>query len=299
VHLLYFWRGDNYRRDLDHGVGFHLNQANPLLHQIDIGESLWAFTRKGDGRYALAAELLISAKTMNPRGFRYGRYRVWGDLERSRYFSVGGQPDISTLIRSLNVTANAQVLGSSFQGRAAIRALDEADNLKLLAYAEHVPLESRARLLPEERLEALLLAGDEDAVTRLLRDEPAGIAEQRRRYLMTEVVRRDRDLTEQLREIYTGECQICGWAPRRSYGTELCESHHVRWLSRGGDDALGNLVLVCPNHHRAIHRCDAPFDFGRNAFVFVTIIEPLRCLRHALVANEAVPHYDALLRRVP
>jgi hypothetical protein len=25
----------------------------------------------------------------------------------------------------------------------------------------------------------------------------------------------------------------------------------VRWLSRGGEDALTNLVLVCPNHHRA------------------------------------------------
>ena len=87
VHLLYFWRGDNYRRDLDYGVGFHLNQANPLLHQIGIGESLWAFTRNTDGRYVLAAELVISAKTMNPRGYRYGPYRVWGDLTRSRYFS--------------------------------------------------------------------------------------------------------------------------------------------------------------------------------------------------------------------
>jgi hypothetical protein len=59
--------------------GFHLNQASPLLHQIGIGNSLWAFTRRSDHRYALAAELVISAKTMNPHGFRYGPYRVWGD----------------------------------------------------------------------------------------------------------------------------------------------------------------------------------------------------------------------------
>jgi hypothetical protein len=79
------------------------HQANPLLHQIGIGESLWAFTRRSDGRYALAAELVISAKTMNPRGFRYGPYRVWGDLQRSRYFRVEAQPDVSTLIRWLTV----------------------------------------------------------------------------------------------------------------------------------------------------------------------------------------------------
>jgi 5-methylcytosine-specific restriction enzyme A len=29
--LLYYWRGDNYRRDLDYGAGYHLNQANPLM----------------------------------------------------------------------------------------------------------------------------------------------------------------------------------------------------------------------------------------------------------------------------
>jgi 5-methylcytosine-specific restriction protein A len=285
VHLLYFWRGDNYRRDLDHGVGFHLNQANALLHQIGIGHSLWAFTRKTDGRYALGAQLIISAKTMNPRGFRYGPYRVWGDLQRSRYFRVDQQPDISPLIRSLSVAAKAEVLGRSFQGNAAVRALSEADHLQLLAYSEGLPLEPRARLLPEERLEALLLAGDENAVARLLQDEPVGIAEERRRYLMAAAVRRDRDLVEQLRDLYRGECQICGWAPRSRYGAEICEAHHVRWLSRGGEDALTNLVLVCPNHHRAIHRCDAPFDFGDNAFVFTNVSETLTRLHHALASR--------------
>jgi len=285
MHLLYFWRGDNYRRDLDHGVGFHLNQASPLLHQVRIGESLWAFSRRADGRYALAAELVVSAKTMNPKGFRYGPYRVWGDLRRSRYFRIDGQPDISTLIRSLGVEANAAVLGRSFQGRAAVRSLSDADHIRLLSYAERLPSEPRARLLPEERLEALLLSGDEEAVSRLLREDPAGIAERRRRYLLTEAARRDRDLVDQLREMYLGECQICGWAPRRDYGTELCEAHHIRWLSRGGTDDLGNLVLICPNHHRAIHRCDAPFDFERNAFVFGTMNEPLQQLQHALLGE--------------
>ena len=284
MNLLYFWRGDNYRRDLDYGVGFHLNQANPLLHEVAIGESLWAFTRKLDGRYALAAELVISAQTMNPRGFRYGPYRVWGDLQRSRYFRVEEQPDVSQLIRSLSLAANAEVLGRSFQGKAAVRAISDVDHLKLLAYAERLPPEPRARLLPEERLEALLLAGNETAVARLLRDEPAGMAEERRTYLVTEVLRRDRDLVKELRELYYGECQICGWAPLNSYGADLCEAHHVRWLSRGGDDMQANLVLICPNHHRAIHRCDAPFDFENNTFVFATLREPLTRLHHALAS---------------
>jgi hypothetical protein len=84
--LLYYWRPDNYRRDLDYGAGYNLNQANPLLHEIDLGDSLWAFTRTRSSRYALAAELVVKAKTINPPNFRYGKYRIWGDLKRSRYF---------------------------------------------------------------------------------------------------------------------------------------------------------------------------------------------------------------------
>jgi hypothetical protein len=117
MHLLYFWRGDNYRRDLDHGVGFHLNQSNSILHQCCIGESLWAFTRRPDGRYALAAQLVASAKTLNPRGFRYGAFRLWGDLRLSRYFKIDSQPDISALVRSLSIRTVEASLDGLFKAR--------------------------------------------------------------------------------------------------------------------------------------------------------------------------------------
>jgi 5-methylcytosine-specific restriction enzyme A len=48
--LLYFWRLDNYRRDLDFGAGFHLNQASAVLHHVEVGDSVWAFTRNVQGR---------------------------------------------------------------------------------------------------------------------------------------------------------------------------------------------------------------------------------------------------------
>jgi hypothetical protein len=30
--LLYYWRPDNYRRDLDFGAGYHLNQGSSTAH---------------------------------------------------------------------------------------------------------------------------------------------------------------------------------------------------------------------------------------------------------------------------
>lgn len=40
------------------------------------------------------------------------------------------------------------------------------------------------------------------------------------------------------------------------------------WLARGGADERANLVLLCPNHHRAVHGCDAVLDFAGPAPVF-------------------------------
>jgi 5-methylcytosine-specific restriction protein A len=283
--LLYYWRGDNHTRDLDHGAGYHLNQATRTLHDIDIGDSLWAFTRRRDGVYVLAAELVAHAKTRNSPDYRYGPYRLWGHLQQSRYFATGEHPDITHLIRGLSVTAKGDALGRAFQGHAAVRRLTLADHAVLAHYAQHLPLEPRARLFSEERLEALLISGDPEAVDRLMIDEARGIAEERRQYLHTRALRRDARLVTVLRELYNGRCQICAWDPPHRYGAEICEGHHLRWLSRGGDDAVSNMVLLCPNHHRAVHRCDAPFDWADGAFVFGDQREGLLERRHLLLAG--------------
>lgn len=31
------------------------------------------------------------------------------------------------------------------------------------------------------------------------------------------------------------------------------ESHHIIWLSKGGDDSIENTVALCPNCHRKMH----------------------------------------------
>lgn len=278
--LLYYWRRDNYLRDLDLGAGYHLNQDNPVMHDIDRGDSLWAFTRTADGRYVLAAELVVQAKTLNRPDFRYGDYRVWGDVDQSRYFRVEGAPSVEQIIRSLSIRAEARVLGRSFQGHAAVRQIMEEDHRVLREAARDLPREPRARILPEEKLEAALIMNDRSAVEELVRDESPGVAEERKQYLYEEAPRRNPDLVDRLQHLYDGHCQVCRWNPVDEYGEPLCEGHHIQWLSRGGDDALDNLMLVCPNHHRAIHRCDAPLDWGDLAYDFGTHREAVAMDRH-------------------
>lgn len=278
--LLYYWRPDNYWRDLDQGAGYQLNQANPLLHEIDLGDSLWAFTRARNGKYVLAAELVIRAKTKNAPGFRYGPNRVWGDLKRSRYFEVEGQLDAEQVVRELSVTTNAQYLGQSFQGYSAVKRLSDHDHQILTAFARDLPLESRARVLSEERLEDAIRLGGSNAVYDLINEGKTGIAEERQTYLYQDAPTRNRQLVAELQELYEGTCQVTGWAPSGVYGYPLCHGHHIQWLSRGGEDTLENMILISPNLHAAIHRCDAPFDYERRAFIFDQHIEPVRFNKH-------------------
>jgi 5-methylcytosine-specific restriction protein A len=38
------------------------------------------------------------------------------------------------------------------------------------------------------------------------------------------------------------------------------ESHHIKWLSKGGEDTIQNTVALCPNCHRRVHALDLPSD---------------------------------------
>jgi 5-methylcytosine-specific restriction protein A len=282
VPLLYYWRPDNYRHDLDVGAGYNLNQDNPLLHQIDVGDSLWAFTRTLNGYYAIAAELVLQFKTHNPPSFGYGRYRVWGNLQKSRYFKVEGQPDAEQVIRNLSCKTDAAVLGRAFQGRAAVRPITAYDHQVLSAATRDLPLEPRARILPEGQLEEALLLGDERSVAYLLEEQDTGIVQQRREYLSRQAPARNKQLVRDLQRLYEGRCQICLWSPRSVYGVYLCQGHHIHWLSRGGEDSKENMMLVCPNHHAAVHRCDAQLDYSDKSFEFGSHEERLQLVLHSL-----------------
>jgi len=104
VDLMAYWRWDNYVRDLDEGAGFHFNSKQKRLHSaIELGERLWIVTgRRGqDGiHYVLVACLHVMAKTFNPPEYKYGRYRIWGAIEHSAYYSADG-PDMSDVLLHL------------------------------------------------------------------------------------------------------------------------------------------------------------------------------------------------------
>lgn len=126
---------------------------------------------------------------------------------------------------------------------------------------------------------------DPEAVEDLVRAEQPGMAADRLEYLYRQAPERNPRLTEELQELYDGRCQICQWQPRSQYGANRCHGHHIQWLSRGGEDRLENMALICPNHHSAIHRIDAPLDYLDLAFDFGSHRERVTLNEHLGIAG--------------
>lgn len=283
--LLAYWRFDNYCRDLDEGAGFHFNSNQSRLHTaINIGERLWLFTRiviGGESQYRLLAKLVIRSKTINPANYKYGPYRVWGDLKKSVYYRVtqSDKDDIFDLLRLLPFDSGT--LGNKdrvniAQACQTIRAIKPKASELLETFATHLEIETRATaVVDEKRLEKAIYSESEEQLSLLLKHEHTGVSEYTKQEILTSY-KRDRKLVEELNTLYGGRCQVTGFDSPLVYGVPTAEVHHIVYRSRGGLDELDNLVLLCPNLHTVIHKTDATFDYRKLAFQFPNgRVEPL------------------------
>jgi hypothetical protein len=141
MYLIYYWRdfADNTRRGRIH----KLNQRNSLLAELGAGGIVWTLARTSSSLYVLAARFVVEHSGRNspsdPDYERYGEYYFQANPTLTRYFRVDRQPSIEPLIRSLSIKTDAEHLGQSFQGKAGVRQLTEADHEILERYAASLP----------------------------------------------------------------------------------------------------------------------------------------------------------------
>lgn len=62
-------------------------------------------------------------------------------------------------------------------------------------------------------------------------------------------------VAELAKRLAKGQCQLCLQpAPfKNTKGEPYLETHHIVWLSKGGDDTCENTVALCPNCHKKMH----------------------------------------------
>lgn len=141
MNLLYHWVYKHYSTDESVGdpANFALNYNAPRFGQLEPGESVWAFTRRPDGAYALAAELVVAEVSENEPDHPFGRYRAAADPQKSRFFDLETQQGFEKLVQDkLSIKAEASPLGRAFQGPGAVRELATTDHAILQNYADEL-----------------------------------------------------------------------------------------------------------------------------------------------------------------
>ena len=117
-----------------------------------------------------------------------------------------------------------------------------------------IPEDSSLPEMTEEQIESIINfkdAGTDVVVT----------GSGRRRVYNTNIIR-------QLKRLYRGQCQLCGCRPFDEYNSDITEVHHISYFSDSLNNDSSNLIVLCPNHHRLIHKMNLTFD--RDKMVFIT-----------------------------
>ncbi len=76
-----------------------------------------------------------------------------------------------------------------------------------------------------------------------------------------------------VRERASGQCEYCGCIGfKMSGGRIYLETHHIVSLADGGLDTVGNMIALCPNHHREAHYGEDPTAFRKALLARITTL---------------------------
>jgi predicted restriction endonuclease len=71
----------------------------------------------------------------------------------------------------------------------------------------------------------------------------------------------------ELKQLYHGRCQICNCRPL-DLSVDICEAHHIDYFAKSHNNNASNIIILCPDHHRAIHKLKPVFDAKRLSFIY-------------------------------
>lgn len=72
----------------------------------------------------------------------------------------------------------------------------------------------------------------------------------------------DRQVGNNLKQLYGYRCQICGRRIAEHYGNvDVVDAHHIHPFVESLDNSYRNIMVLCPNHHRIVHAYHPDFKF--------------------------------------
>lgn len=83
----------------------------------------------------------------------------------------------------------------------------------------------------------------------------------------------DRYIGENLKKFYDFRCQICGIRFDEKYAVQYAEAHHIDHFVKSLNNDSRNIIILCPNHHRIIHKANPEFSRRKKCFRYPNGLE--------------------------
>ena len=90
---------------------------------------------------------------------------------------------------------------------------------------------------------------------------------------IVKVRRLDRAIGDSLKLFYNYKCQICGNNIAEKYNCLIAEAHHIDFFVRSLNNDATNIIVLCPNHHRIIHKTNPIFKREIFSFIYQNGVE--------------------------
>lgn len=85
---------------------------------------------------------------------------------------------------------------------------------------------------------------------------------------MTKIRKLNKAIGENLKLLYENKCQICGDDFGEKFETHIVESHHIDPFVVSLNNDSSNQIIICPNHHRVIHKTEPILDRTKLLFLY-------------------------------
>lgn len=77
---------------------------------------------------------------------------------------------------------------------------------------------------------------------------------------LIKIRRLDKAVGESLKLFYSYRCQVCGENFSERHDCFIVEAHHIDSFVSSLNNNANNLIILCPNHHRIMHKTNPIFD---------------------------------------
>lgn len=85
---------------------------------------------------------------------------------------------------------------------------------------------------------------------------------------VVKIRRLDKAIGESLKLFYSYRCQVCGENFSERHNCFIVEAHHIESFVSSLNNNANNIIVLCPNHHRIMHKTNPIFDKRENVFTY-------------------------------